>query len=157
MRDFQKSKVYGVENDLMKLLGSTVELAGSKVTLPKDIKFGSLEGVQRYVDRVWKDWSEDTSEAPTVDIRKAKDGPARYSYVGHKITLPGGLWAHREVVVLHEITHALNRVAVIQGTDADHGSKFAGIEHRLFTDYLGVSTGWVFGVLMHQAGVKFDI
>jgi putative metallohydrolase (TIGR04338 family) len=73
--------------------GRVAEIAGSRVTLPVERKFASLETIQAYVDRVLE--HEGLPRAVTVRKRKGHAG-AHYESLGAVIAIPFGVdWALR--------------------------------------------------------------
>lgn len=101
--------------------GSTThEVAGSVLTLPIERRFGDIDSIQRYADRVLS--------LPSVTLRwpglapvrvRARAGSRRAHYERARVSRASGdlaaviavptdrdgRWAMREMVVLHEIAH----------------------------------------------------
>ncbi len=123
-RDADRSAVYEAENLVRRLLDRaadfpTVEVAGSRITLPVERRFGSIESVQTYIDSVLRlpavrqRWPERAASPCTVRQRRG-GGEAHYEYFNAVIAVPtamssrrGTAWAMRELVLLHELAHHL--------------------------------------------------
>lgn len=114
-RDHQKSKVYAAESQLQWLRDNgcdTVELHGVTFQLEPEARFGDLDSIARYVDRVLA--------MPQLAARFGRQEPIRVRHrKGHKLAhyehgtrtiaihTDGDRFAMRELVVLHEIAHSL--------------------------------------------------
>jgi putative metallohydrolase (TIGR04338 family) len=117
-RDFQRAKVYAAENILARMYDRAAEsgspevsLHGVTVTLPPEAKFGCVDSVQVYIDRVMA--------MPTVVAAfggkstpavRHRQGTRAAHYCNNTIAIPtdrDGRWAMRELVVLHELAHHL--------------------------------------------------
>jgi putative metallohydrolase (TIGR04338 family) len=125
MRDNDQSKVYAGEYQLQQMMDRAndyrnpapeVELLGTKMRLPMERKFVSVESIQNYVDMVME--LPGVCEGPfvhktwTVTVR-ARKGTTKAHYCNGVIAIPLGLggqskWALRELVVLHELAHHLS-------------------------------------------------
>lgn len=138
MRDSQRQRVYDAEDQVCRQLeyaaagARLVDVAGSRIVLPLEVRFGSLNAAQAYVDAVR------TSEAfaalfpvaanqPLRIRARAGDRAAHYEAPG-TIALnepaSGTGWALRELVVLHELTHHGQHHDRLPGPL--HGPAFAG-------------------------------
>lgn len=117
MRDFQMQKVYDAEGIVRGMFDYTVEFNnptvdahGVSITLPPEAKFGSVESVQSYVNRVVTMPSvvERFGYGGMVGVRPRK-GSAKAHYEPRTRTIAvaevGNRWALREIVVLHELAH----------------------------------------------------
>lgn len=136
--------------------GSTVEFFGTQLTLPPEAKFGSLRGVQRYVDDVLalpavrREWPE---AAPlTVRARRASTA-AHYEkrYGAGIIAVPDDRdadWAMRELVLLHEIAHHLC------DEQPPHGSQYVATLCTLAELVMGPEVGHVLRVVYAKEGVR---
>ena len=161
-RDAQRSKVYAAEEFVRTLFdraaehGSSVEFFGAHLTLPPEAKFGSLSGVQRYVDEVLA--------LPAVRRRWPKMAPLRVrsrraSTAAHyenrggagTIAVPDDRdaeWAMRELVVLHEIAHHLC------DEQPAHGSQYVTTLCTLAELIMGPEVGHVLRVVYAKEGVR---
>lgn len=137
-RDADRSAVYEAENLVRRLLDRssdfpTVEVAGSRITLPVERRFGSIESVQTYIDAVLRTpavcqrWPKRAALPCTVRERRGS-GEAHYEYFSAVIAVPtamssrrGTAWAMRELVVLHELAHHL-----VGESETFHGKAFRG-------------------------------
>jgi len=135
-RDTDRAAVYEAESLVRRLLdGSasfpTIEVAGSRITLPVERRFGSVESVQAYVDAALqmpavRDRWPDRSKLRCTVRRRRGSTQAHYEFSGAVIAVPtamtdrnGTAWAMRESVVLHELVHHL-----IGETEPFHGKPF---------------------------------
>ncbi|RMI34003.1 TIGR04338 family metallohydrolase [Nocardia stercoris] len=136
VRDTQRSRVYDAEGLVRRMFEvadasgvRTVEVLGSQLTLPVERRFGSVESVQSYVDRVlalnWVRAQWDQAATPIRVRARAGTSAAHYETGRAVLAVPvhgsGPGWALRELVVLHEIAHHLQPA----GSDvAPHGPEF---------------------------------
>lgn len=160
-RDGNRSKFYETEQLIFRLMerpgggAHTVELAGTTITVPAEAKFGSVESVQRYVDRVLGTDSVaqafDRAAVP-VSVRDRKSSrAAHYTAATAEIAVPaasGNRWAMRELVILHEVAHHL----APSGGPA-HGPQFVQTLITLVGLVLGPETALVYRVLLSDAGL----
>lgn len=150
MRDYQQSRVYSAEHQLEHILDNTlksgnlmVDLDGIVLTLPPEARFGTLEAVQSYCNRV----CSMTGMSP-VQVRHRK-GDAQAHYQWGVIAVPtGSKWAMREMTILHELAH--HKVGNAQG----HNEKFAHAFIELAGHIMGPEIGLALRVLYDHAGVK---
>ena len=65
--------VYAAEDLMMAMMnrGGTAEIAGSTITIPVERKFGNIDNVRDYVDRLHTVFGADLP-APTVRVRKGQ-------------------------------------------------------------------------------------
>jgi putative metallohydrolase (TIGR04338 family) len=134
VRDSQRQRVYEAEFALRQLYDNaeaidsrTVVLDGIRLTLPPEGKFGCVESMQRYVDRVM----------PGVCVRARQGDRFAHAEPWHRvIAIPADRdrWACREIVVLHELAHIATRSDHAHGA---HGPEFVSA----FTDLLGTTMG----------------
>ncbi|MFC8526259.1 TIGR04338 family metallohydrolase [Nocardia sp. NPDC057227] len=118
-RDSQRAAVYDAEQLVRGAFeradefgNRTVEVFGSRLTLPVERRFGSVESVAGYVERVLAlNWvrAEWPRAAVPVRVRARRGaGAAHYEPDGAVLAVPvGRVWALRELVVLHELAHHL--------------------------------------------------
>jgi len=157
MKDFQKARVYGGEQDLREVWTSaikhdvaTVEFAGARFSPPIERKFGDLASIQRYIDAVLDlNWVKATWPKASwpVSVRRRK-GTRFAHYQNGVIAIPDQVgWAMRELVVLHELSHHL-------ASGERHGPVFVGTFVALVTEILGPEAGFMLRVSMLDNGAK---
>lgn len=143
MTDFQRSQVYGAENMLSQMLatGGRVEVAGSTLILPVERRFGNLDNVRDYVERLHILYGEGM---PLPQVRERRgQRRAHYESGSHTIAIPvRDTWAMREVVVLHEYAHALTWRD--DPLDPGHGPVFQDLLESLLAEVIGPEAGWLF-------------
>ena len=135
-----------------------VEVAGSRIALPAERRFGDLAAVQRYADAVLAlDWVRERWPAAHRAVRvRERRGPSRahYERTGAVIALPvagrGTRWALREVVVVHELSHHLG-----PGDDPLHGPSFAGRMLELLDGLVGPEAALLLRVCFGDQGVTW--
>jgi putative metallohydrolase (TIGR04338 family) len=136
-RDSQRSRVYAAEEawalrlDAARRGARKAVVGGSTITLPEELRFGTLEDAQRYADHHVRD-------LPSVTLRTRKgQGAAHWSPPGD-VALPlppyGEPWALRESVLLHELAH---HVAFHTHGSADHGPSYTACMLDLVARALG--------------------
>lgn len=159
-RDFQQAKVYAAQNIMQRMLDHQhefplVTIAGSRITVPLERKFGTLEQIQDYVDtlsaRSWPGY--EWAQGDHVQVVKRQGTEAAHYQLG-KIHVPDHTdnqrltrWAMRQFVILHEYAHHLT-------PRTKHGPEFVQALRMLVTDQIGPEAGLMFNVLMHEGGVK---
>lgn len=167
VRDRQRAKVYDAENLVHRIFDRSadfpvVEVAGSRLTLPVERHFATVESVQRYVDAVLElaSVAERWPRAGTALAVRERRGQrqADYSRLGAALAVPtarrnngtGGPWALRELVILHELAHHL--------ADADdeepHGPDFAARLIELSSLVIGDEAGFLLRTIMWDNGVR---
>ncbi len=159
-RDRQRSAVYAAEDQVARILDRAahypvVEIAGSRLTLSPERRFGDIPSVQRYVDAVLAlPWvRERWPEAVRPVLVRERRGAARahYEVTGAVIAVPvpthGTGWALREMVVLHEIAHHLGGAE-----DTGHGPGFAGRMLDLVDGAIGAEVALVLRVALADQG-----
>lgn len=161
-RDAQRAKVYAAEEFVRTLFdraaehGSSVEFFGTRLTLPPEAKFGSLSGVQRYVDDVLalpavrRQWP---GVAPLRVRGRRAATAAHYENQGGTgvIAVPDDRdadWAMRELVVLHEVAHHLC------DEQPAHGSQYVTTLCTLTELVMGPEVGHVLRVVYAKEGVR---
>lgn len=160
-RDFQRAKVYAAEVFVRTLFeraaehGSpTVEFFGTRLTLPPEAKFASVESVQRYVDDVLampavrREWPDRSAlrvrarRAATAAHYENRDGAGTIA-VPDRSTAD---WAMRELVILHEVAHHLCQVP------PPHGPDFVATMCTLAELVMGAELGYVLRVVYAKEG-----
>jgi putative metallohydrolase (TIGR04338 family) len=160
-RDAQRSKVYAAEQFVQTLFDRAgergnrcIDFFGAQLTLPPEVRFGSVDSVQRYVDDVLALPSVRTrwpAVAPlTVRSRRGVTA-AHYEYDGSTATIAvpdrHTTWALRELVVLHEVAHHLCHA------DPPHGTEFVTTFGELAEAVMGPEVGHVLRVVYAKEGV----
>lgn len=138
------SKVYDAEWRVCNILDTPdipFQMHGTTVTIPVERKFGSLETVKAYVDKVCIDHNRVTPKVVVNNRLKKKA-----TYCMGIITMPNfeERWAWREAVVLHEIAHHLS-------STNGHDKEFRDIFAQLLDKYIGPEVGWVYQTLAMEA------
>ncbi|MEU1525278.1 TIGR04338 family metallohydrolase [Nocardia rhamnosiphila] len=171
MRDTQRAKVYDAEQLVRSVFDRaaefgqrTVEVHGSRLTLPVERKFASVDSVQQYCDRVLAlGWVAATWERAGVPIRvRARAGNVAAHYETGDAVLAVPLhaeaatrgrtaWALRELVVLHELAHHLEPRP---DTVAAHGPEFCARYVELADGVIGPEAGLLLRLTFHDMGVR---
>ncbi|RDI45310.1 TIGR04338 family metallohydrolase [Nocardia mexicana] len=158
-RDTQRHKVYDAEQRLRWLLDQadttahrTVEVFGSRVTLPVERRMGSLDAVTVYVGQVlalgWVRARWARARIPVGVRERRSDAAAHYEFATATIAVHTRTQTSlREVVVLHELAHHLQPPAT-----ANHGPEFCGVFADLTGGVLGPEAQWLLRTLLHDAG-----
>ena len=161
-RDTQRSKVYAAEQFVRTLFdragergNRSIEFFGAQLTLPPEVRFASVESVQRYVDEVL-DLSEATARWPTagpLSVRARRGTTAaHYEHDGRGavIAVPERhtTWALRELVVLHEVAHHLSPL------EPPHGPEFVATFCELAEMVMGPEAAHVLRVVYAKEGVR---
>ena len=161
-RDTQRSKVYAAEELVRTLFdraaergNRAVEFFGTKLTLPPEARFSSVETVRRYVDDVLtlRSVRERWPDAAPLTVRPRRGLTAAHyerDDEGATIAVPERRtnWALRELVVLHEVAHHL--------CDADppHGPEFVATFCELAEAVMGSEVAHVLRVVYAKEGVR---
>lgn len=159
-RDVGRAAMYDAERLLHRLFdhagpSRAVQLAGTELTLPTEVLFSSAESVGAYAERVLtmpavRARFPRAVEPVTVRSRRGH-AAAEYRPARAEIAIPDsreGRWALRELVVLHEIAHHLD-----DGPGPAHGRGFVLVLTELVGTVLGPEAGFVYRVIMADAGV----
>lgn len=161
-RDSQRAKVYAAEEFVRILFDRAaqhgepeVEFFGTRLTLPPEARFASVQAVQRYVDEVLAQPAVCRRWPAPEPIRvRGRNGvtAAHYERVDDVATIavPAGrtVWALRELVVLHEITHHL------ADSDPPHGPLFVATFCDLAATVMGPEVGYVLRVVYEKQGAR---
>ena len=134
-----------------------VDVAGSRITLPVERKFASIDSVQRYVDSVlalaWVVASWDRARLPVRVKERSGGGQAHYQRVGSIMAVPGyragSGWALRELVILHELAHHL-----APDIESAHGGPFVDRLLTLVDGIVGPEAALLLRVTMLDVGVR---
>lgn len=134
-----------------------VEIAGSRLTLPPERRFGDLRATQGYIDRVlalrWVRRSWPRAALPVRTRERAGSGQAHYERAGAVMAVPthrtGSGWALRELVILHELAHHLGA-----DDEVPHGGAFVGRLIELVDGVVGPEAALLLRVSMLDVGVQ---
>ncbi len=162
MRDRQRGQVYDAENLVHRIFDRSaefpvVEVAGSRLTLPVERHFATLQSVQSYLDAVLESapvrrtWSR---AAVAVAVReRSGQQQADYQRLTAVIAVPlhsgNRAWALRELVILHELAHHL-----ADSDEEPHGPGFAGRLISLISVVIGEEAGFLLRTTMWDNGVR---
>ena len=161
-RDGQRARVYDAEHLVHRLFDRSgeyplSEVAGSRVTLPVERRFASIESVQSYVDQVlalgWVRATWQRAGVPVVVRGRAGDSRAHYERAGAVMAVPthrgNSAWAMRELVVLHELSHHL-----ASGPEVAHGPEFVGRMLTVIDGIIGPEAALLLRVTLLDNGVR---
>ncbi len=124
-------------------------MLGVPLTLPPEARFGSVDSVQAYVDRVLgpgevrvraragatgAHYERGADRRPTVAVPAGRDGA----------------WALRELVVLHELAH---HGAPSDAAAAAHGPEFTAAFVDLAARVMGPEAGLALRIVYAESGV----
>jgi len=151
MTDAQRAQVYAAEALMAKMLerGGPAQVAGSTLTLPIERRFGNLDNVRDYIERLHSIFGEGM---PMPQVRERKgQAEAHYEWANHTIAVPlKARWALRESVILHEYAHALTWRRD-NSPDPGHGPDFQSNLEHLFTEAIGPEAGFMFRYLLQAS------
>ncbi|MGF6882051.1 putative metallohydrolase (TIGR04338 family) [Nocardia sp. GAS34] len=165
VRDAQRAKVYDAEGLVRRMFDRadehgmrTVELYGSQITLPIERRFGSVESVQGYVDRVlalnWVRARWERSGTPVAVRARAGTAAAHYEPERAVLAVPlhsgGTAWALRELVILHELAHHL---APAEPQLSAHGPEFCSRYLDLVEEIIGPEAALLLRTSLLSCGV----
>lgn len=167
-RDVQKAKVYAAEQILRGQLdfaaqgANLVQVFDSTIVVPLEVKFGSLEGAQRYLDQVTAtDWYRaafpKAAKTPVRLRQRRGDKWATYHWpdtIAINEQVIGQSWAMREVVVLHELAHHAHRHSPGGEHHASHSPEYAGVFLHLVAQAMGPEAGLLLQADYLDSGVK---
>lgn len=158
MTDVYKGKVYEGEFKMRGMLdfansedgARLVEIGGSRITLPVERKFASVDSIQQYVNKVLTlpSVKEQFPRALYAVRVRARKGTRFAHYCTGEIAIPmhGSRWACREIVILHEMAHHLARDG--------HGPKFRRAFCKLIEVAMAPEVSFALQVCWHMSGVK---
>ncbi|WP_327149091.1 TIGR04338 family metallohydrolase [Nocardia sp. NBC_01329] len=173
VRDTQRARVYDAEQLVRSIFDRaaefgqrTVEVHGSRLTLPVERRFASVDSVQQYCDLVLAlGWVAATWDRAGVPIRvRARAGSVAAHYESDVAVLAVPVaarrsgrgrtaWALRELVVLHELAHHLEPRPE---TAAAHGPGFCGRYLELVEGVIGPEAGLLLRMTFHDCGVRVE-
>ncbi len=161
-RDDQRGKVYEAEHVVHRIFDRSaeypvIEIAGSRLALPPERRFGSIGAVQSYADRVLAlNWVRGGWSRAAVPVRvreRAGSTQAHYERAAAVIAVPGyrtgSGWALRELVVLHELAHHLGGSG-----EAAHGQAFVDRLLGLVDGVIGSEAALLLRITMLDVGVR---
>lgn len=143
-RDADRARVYAAEDQWSAALdrGGRIEFLGSTIDLPVQLRFGTLDAMQAYVDRLAHQRS-----APSAMVRHRR-GCTKAHYEGGQIAIPTDAgWACRESVLLHEFAHHL------AGAEHRHGLSYRSHMLALVDEQLGAAAALVLRVGYQAQGL----
>lgn len=155
--------VYAAEDQWSAVLdrGGTIDFFGSRLDVPMQRRFADVASIQAYVDGLLARPAVRSAypSAGSVTVReRAGQGRAHYEPRDAVIALPlRTLWAGREAVVLHELSH---HCACSVGVEADpsgrrwHGTEFRAAMDVLVTEALGDAAALLLRAGYDAAGVR---
>ncbi len=160
-RDSQRTAVYAAERFVRTLFdraaehnSGSIDFFGTRLTLPPEARFGSVQTVGDYVDRVLA-MPAVRARWPVlpVSVRERRGATAaHYETSGGTsvIAVPdrAARWALRELVVLHEIAHHLCPA------EPAHGGEFVSTLCELAEIVMGPEAGHVLRVVYAKEGVR---
>lgn len=167
MRDVQRQRLYDAEEQVCRQLeyaaagARLVEVAGSTVTLPLEVRFGSLQAVQDHVDAIRASEAfagrfPTAARTPLRVRRRAGDRAAHYEAPGtialHEPVM-GSAWALRQLVVLHEVVHHGQHHDL--PATALHGPEFAGALAELIGEVIGLEVALLVTAAFVDHGVAW--
>ncbi len=145
-RDVQRARVYRAEDawaarlDAARRGAPLAVVAGSRVLLPAERRFGELQHAADYVARVLA-LGDVTARFGVVEppgLRLRRGAHAAHWEAPGTIALPvpprGEPWALRETVLLHELAH---HVGHRTGVAVDHGAPYPAVALTLVAAVLG--------------------
>jgi len=146
--DRSRGAVYQAEDSVASIMRRPhrmVRVGSSVVTLPEEVRFGSLGGIQAYVDSVVAEAiasGQFPDRGPVmVEVRR---GFRMATYSPGRIHIPAadprGRWALTRSVVLHEIAHHLSAVP-------GHGSTFRATLVALYSRHISPGAAELLGHL----------
>ncbi len=151
--DSQRSRVYAAEEawalrlDAARRGARKAVVGGSSITLPEEVRFGTLADAQRYADH-------HAHGLPPVTLRERRGQAAAHYSPPDDVALPlpayGEPWALRESVLLHELAH---HVAFHTDGSVDHGPSYTACMLDLVAQALGEEAAFVLRVDYGEHGV----
>lgn len=162
-RDAQRAQVYAAEQLVRRVFDRaaqsgchTLDLHGSRLTLPIERRFASVESIQAYADAVlalgWLRAEWPRAEVPVFVRPRNGQARAHYERATATIAIPpyegNRAWAMRELVVLHELAHHLESDPAAPA----HGPRFVHRYAQLVTEIVGPEAGLLLRSSMHSEG-----
>lgn len=159
-RDGQRAKVYAAEAFVRTVFDRaaqrgdrSIDFFGTRLTLPPEARFASLDSVRTYIDDVLTLPSVRQRWPGAVPVRvRARRGLAAAHYEAETATMAvperHTTWALRELVVLHELAHHLCP------DGAPHGREFVATFCELAGAVMGPEVQHVLRVVYAKEGVQ---
>ncbi len=147
--DRYRGAVYQAEDTIASVMRRphrAVRIGRHVLTLPAEVRFGSLAGVQGYVDQVLMVPETVAQYAAPAPVRvQSRRGFRKATYSAGTINIPAadprGRWALSRAVVLHEVAHHL---AAVPG----HGREFRAALLHLYRLHLGADASTLLAHLL---------
>lgn len=163
MRDTQRQRLYDAEQQVSAQLAYAaagarmVEVAGSTLTLPLEVRFGRFQAAEDYVSAVQASAAFATrfpraAEAPLRVRRRAGKQAAHYEWPD-TVALHEDGESLRELVVLHEIAHHAQHHDLPPGPA--HGPAFAGALLWIVGSAMGPEAALLLTTAFVDHGVAF--
>jgi putative metallohydrolase (TIGR04338 family) len=152
-----RSAVYAAEDQWSAVLerGGVIDFFGSRLDVPAQRRFGDVPSVQRYLAAVLELPSVRAAfpDVPEVHVReRAGQTKAHYEVATATIAIPlQSMWAAREAVVLHELSHHLNSRGEV--VDDWHGPDYRLTMCTLVACVLGPAAALLLRAGYSEAGV----
>jgi putative metallohydrolase (TIGR04338 family) len=167
VRDSQRQRLYDAEQQVRRQLelaaagARTVTVGSSSIVLPLEVRFGSLEAVQRYCDAVRgaTEFQRRFPRAAAAPLRVRARRGDRHAHYEAPDTIAlhqpeqGSAWALRELVVLHELAHHAAQHDL--PGEPPHGPAYAGAFLCVVADAMGPETGLLLTSALADHGVAF--
>jgi putative metallohydrolase (TIGR04338 family) len=161
VRDTQRQRLYDAEQQVGGQLAfaaagaRTVTVGGSTLTLPLEVRFGTLAAAQAYLRAVqgstaFADRFPRAARVPLTVRRRAGARAAHYEAPATIALHDGSPWL-RELIVLHELVHHGQYHDLPPG--APHGAAFAGAMLALVHDVMGPEVALLLTVAFAEHGV----
>lgn len=162
--DRERQRTYDAEKIVRRMSereGSKVELFGTTITWPAELRFGHIDHVAAYVRNIESsDWYRATfpkaSQSPVKVRHRKGDKWAHYDGGTQTIAInaPDNKtgWAMREIVVLHELAHHVDSLEDMGGES--HGPEFRGVFCFLVSQVIGPEAGWILSVTFFDVGLQ---
>lgn len=159
-RDCHRSDVYSAETIFGRMLNNCaassnplVAIDGVALTLPPEAKFASVEDVGRYIDRLlsWQPLIDTFGPPRSVHVRARRSTQPRAHYDPDRavIAIPDEPSMLRELVVLHELSHHLDR-----SDGPDHGPGFLNTYLTLLALVMAPEAALALRLLLAHHGVS---
>ena len=165
-RDAQRSRVYRAEDawadrlDAARRGAPAATVAGSRVLLPAERRFGTVEAAASYAERVLRlpEVVEAVGVVPPPALRTRRGSRAAHWEPPGTIALPvpvrGEPWALRETVLLHELAH---HVGASTGRAARHAAPFPALVLLLAGAALGAEAAFALRVEYGELAVEVGV
>ncbi len=136
--------------------GGRVDFFGSKFDLQAQRRFGDIDSIRQYIDRVlnFPRIVAGYPDAGPVGLReRAGQRGAHYELATKTIAIPMGTqWAARESVILHEVAHHLT-FSIDASADL-HGATFRQVMCGLVEEILGAEAALLLRAGYEEAGLR---